>query len=198
MDELSVLPDKTIAAAGAISKKFLSLGTDRFHSACEYVHHLPYGYNTDRDDVMILFEEGKGTCTTKHAVIAALAVETNLPITKTMGIYAMTEAIVTGANSILSASGLPYVPMIHCFLSYQQYRIDLTEGNQNGKNCSIETFLHTATVDPDISAKEEYLLFRTVLKDQIMKREEFRGAELKELLKAREAGLGLLKSKLDH
>ena len=30
--------------------------------------------------------------------------------------------------------------MIHCFLIYDSYRVDLTEGNNNGKNHSIEEF----------------------------------------------------------
>jgi hypothetical protein len=197
MDELSVFPNSAIHPAGVMSQQFLSMGIDRFHAACRYVHQLPYGYNADRDDAMSLFKEGKGTCTTKHAVIATLASETNLPITKTIGIYAMTESIVTGTNTILSAAKLPYVPMIHCFLSYKQHRVDLTEGNRNGKNCSIESFLHTAAVDPGISEKDEYLLFRNALVNQIMKRRELQGIKMRAVLKAREAGLLLLKSKLD-
>ena len=197
MDEFSVLPDRTINAAGVMSQQFLRTGIERFHAACRYVHQLPYGYNNDRDDVMSLFKEGKGTCTTKHAVIATLAAEVGLPITKTIGIYAMTEAIVTGTDFILSTTDLPYIPMIHCFLSYQQHRVDLTVGNRNGKNCAIDTFLHTATVDPDISAKDEYLLFRNALTNKIMKRDELKGVGLKKILKAREAGLVLLKSKIE-
>ncbi|MCK7515680.1 MAG: hypothetical protein MZV70_74685 [Desulfobacterales bacterium] len=98
---------------------------------------------------MILFKEKMGTCTTKHAVIATLAAELGLPITRGVGIYAMTEAIVTGTDKILAEYGLPYVPMIHCFLEYGNYRVDLTEGNRNGKNRPIDDFLYTDRVDGD-------------------------------------------------
>jgi hypothetical protein len=80
MDKLTVLPDKSISNVGMISAKFLSLGINRFIDACRYVHEMPYGYNSDRDDLMILFKENKGSCTTKHTVIAKLAVELNLHI----------------------------------------------------------------------------------------------------------------------
>ncbi|MEJ2041360.1 MAG: hypothetical protein P8X55_20900, partial [Desulfosarcinaceae bacterium] len=144
----------------------MELGIDTFTGACRFIRDLPYGYNSDRDDLMILFREKFGTCSTKHAVIATLAMELDLPIHRAMGIYAMTEAIVAGAGRILADYGLPYVPMIHCFLVYGEYRVDLTEGNRNGKKCAIDTFLYTEKVDPTISAKDEYLLYRKALKDE--------------------------------
>ncbi len=75
MNPFKVFPDKQITEAGPISKTFLGIGIRRFLDACRYVHAQPYGYNSDRDDLMILFKEKMGTCTTKHAVIASLAAE---------------------------------------------------------------------------------------------------------------------------
>jgi hypothetical protein len=145
---------------------------------------------------MILFKERFGTCSTKHAVIATLALELDLPIHRMMGIYAMTEAIVAGADSILVNYGLPYVPMIHCFLAYDDLRVDLTEGNHNGKKCAIDAFLYTAQVIPAISAKHEYLLYRKTLQDSILEKGELAGTALKDILRAREEGLALLKANL--
>ena len=192
MDKLTVFPDKPISNGGIISEKFLSLGINSFIAACRYVHGLPYGYNTDRDDLMILFKESLGTCTTKHAVIATLAEELNLPIAKNISIYAMTEEIVTGKNEILEKYRLPYVPMVHCFLVYGEYRVDLSEGNNNGKNRSIEDFLYTQWVEPNISAKDEYVLYRKALKDHILTRKELIGVNITQVLHAHEEGLKLL------
>jgi hypothetical protein len=193
MEKLTVLPDEPITDAGAIANKFLELGIDRFQAACDYVHQLPYGYNSDRDDLMILFKENMGTCTTKHAVVATLAVELNLPVTKHIGIYAMTETIVSNADEIVHRFGLPYVPMVHCFLQHDAHRVDLTEGNRNGKKCAIDDFLFTTLVAPDISAKQEYLLYRQTLEQDILKRDEMQGVRMKQVLQARELGLELLK-----
>ena len=195
MDRYLVFPDKPIES-GTVSDQFLSLGIHRFLDACRYVHNLPYGYNSDRDDLMILFKEKMGSCTTKHAVIATLAEEANLPIAKRIGIYAMTEAIVTGTDRILERYGLPYAPMVHCFLALDHYRVDLTEGNDNGKNRSIEEFLHTEQVAANISAKEEYRRYRQVLKEVVLLRKEMKGIEMKQILHAREEGLALLKSRI--
>jgi hypothetical protein len=194
MVTLEMLPEKSIDNLGPMAAAFLSRGIDGFRSACEYVYRLPYGYNSDRDDPMILFKEGKGTCTTKHAVIATLAGELRLPVTKSIGIYAMTEPLVTGTQSILDTHGLPYVPMVHCFLVHGGHRLDLTAGNLNGKNGPIESFLHTEAVTPHISAREEYLRFRTALARLVESRGELRGIPIKTFLKAREEGLALLKA----
>jgi hypothetical protein len=135
-----------------------------------------------------------GTCTTKHAVIGTLAHELEIPIHKKVGIYAMTEEIVTGTNALLTRFELPYIPMVHCFLVYEKFRVDLTEGNRNGKNRSIEEFLYTERVDSNISGKDEYLLYRRALTDVILKRPELNGVDIRRVLQAREEGLKLLKA----
>ena len=198
MDTFDVLPDASINSSGVISRNFIRLGVRGFIDACRYVHQLPYGYNSDRDDLLILFKESKGSCTTKHAVIASLADELGLPIVKNIGVYGMTEEIVTGTNDILNKFNLPYVPMVHCFLVFQDYRVDLTEGNDNGKKRPVEQFFHTETVIPNISAKDEYLLYRNALKDNILLREELRsvGVGIKRILQARDEGIKLLRSKV--
>ena len=108
----------------------------------------------------------------------------------------MTEEIVTGTGNILDQYGLPCVPMPHCFLVYSDHRVDLTEGNNNGKKRSIEDFLYTEKVIPNISAKDEYLLYRKAFKDYILIKNELKGIDLKIILKAREEGLALLKANL--
>lgn len=196
MNAFDILPDADIRDCGVISQEFLQRGITDFIDACRYVHQLPYGYNSDRDDLLILFKEGRGSCATKHAVIATLAEELALPIVKNIGIYRMTEDIVTGTNDILDIFNLPYVPMVHCFLVYQEYRVDLTEGNVNGKNRSVNRFLHTEKVIPNISAKDEYLLYRGALKEHILLRKELMGVGIKRVLQAREQGIRLLRSKV--
>jgi hypothetical protein len=113
-----------------------------------------------------------------------------------VGIYAMTEALVTGTQGILSRYRLPYIPMIHCFLNYQDHWVDLSEGNHNGKNGPIDHFFFASEVSANISAKDEYRLYRQALKDEILSRQELEKTDIKTFLKAREEGLALLKHNL--
>ena len=198
MHRYTVFPEKTIVDKGPIASTFLGMGIETFHAACRYVNELPYGYNSDRDDPMILFKEKLGSCTTKHAVIATLASELEIAIDKHIGIYAMTETLVTGTIKILERYGLPYVPMVHCFLGFENQRVDLSEGNQNGKNGPIDEFLYTVMVAPCISAKDEYLLYRKTLSNHILRRSELEHVEMRTVLKAREEGLALLKANIQR
>jgi hypothetical protein len=196
MDHYNRFPETSILDAGPISRVFMDLGITRLREACRWVHELPYGYNSDRDDLMILFKEKMGSCTTKHAVIATLAAELGVAIEKSIGIYAMTEALVTGTQRILYRYRLPYVPMVHCFLVCGDHRVDLSEGNRNGKNGPIDDFLYTEKVSATISGKDEYLLYRRALKDPILLRKELAGVDITTLLKAREEALSLLRANI--
>jgi hypothetical protein len=51
-------------------------------------------------------------------------------------------------------------------------------------------------VDPLISAKEEYLLYRRALQDCILTKPELKECDMKTILKAREEGLALLKENI--
>ena len=196
MDRYTVLPNPIIDKKGIISEKFIDLRIKNFWDACAYVHEIPYGYNSTPDDILILFKEGYGSCTTKHAVIATLAEELSIPVHKMIGIYAMNEDIVTGTNLILDKYHLPYLPMIHCFLVYDSYQVDLTEGNNNGKKHSIEEFLFTEKVIPNFSEKDEYLLYRKALKNHILIKKEMEGITMNDILHARIEGIALLRSKI--
>jgi hypothetical protein len=196
MDHYTVFPDETIVDKGPMAGTFLNMGIDSFHAACRFVHELPYGYNSNRDDPMTLFKENMGSCTTKHAIMAMLASELAISVDKHIGIYAMTEALVTGAQKILDRFGLPYLPMVHCFLVFEGHRVDLTEGNQNGKNGPIDDFLFMEKVTANLSAKDEYLLYRRALGDHVLPRAEFHAIIIKTILKAREEGLSLLKANI--
>lgn len=193
MDSYNKIPNVEIKDNGKISRKFLELGITSFKEACDYVHNIEYGYNTDYEDRMILFNENRGTCTTKHAIIAGLAEELEIPLYKYVGIYKFTEEISTGTNEILKKYNIPYVPMTHCFLKYKDFQFDLTEGNCNGKNTTLEEFLHVEKVNPFISRKDEYLLFKRVLKEKVLLSKEMDGISERTLLKAREESIILIK-----
>ena len=196
MDSYDKLPDAEIKPVGEMSKKFLELGIKSFKQACEYVHNIEYGYNSNYDDKLIFFKEKMGSCTSKHAVIAGLAKELGIPLYKHVGLYKFTEHIATGTIDIIRKYEIPYVPMVHCFLVYKGLRFDLTEENCNGKNTSINELIYEEKVDPFISRKDEYLLFKNVIKKYVLPSKEMEGIKERSLLKAREESILLLKENI--
>ena len=157
---IEALPNTVIQLQGLVSKAFLGLGVTTFHQAAYYVNRLPYGDNSSSDNAMILFEDGFGTCLTKHGIVARLAEELKLAVYRYEGYYPLTDQIVTGVNAILAEYGLAYIPRAHCFLTYENGYVDLTEGNCTGKNGLIETYLEIYRVKPEQTQSERDETYR--------------------------------------
>jgi len=122
----SILPNKALMLNGPISETLLDMGFDSFHQICEWVWHLPYGRNRDNHHYMSVVYEQKGTCSTKHALLKALADELGIELQLTIGIYAMTEANTPGVGKVLEQYQCDEILEAHCYLSYQGQRVDLT------------------------------------------------------------------------
>lgn len=160
MHPINVLPNVDLQPYDPISEQCLQRELSTFHQACHWVKQLPYGANSSGEDSLILFEEGYGNCTTKHGAIARLAHAHNLPIFKYLGFYRLNDDIVTGVNAILQPYGLDFIPQSHCFLVYGDYHVDLTEGNCNGKNKTIEDYDFVIQVQPDLSEEQHKTIYR--------------------------------------
>src|SRR5215813_13450772 len=110
----AVLDDK----AGEVSAEFLIRVVADFQAAGRYLYQLPYGRNTNRADYRLVLVENRGTCSTKHALLAELAREQGLPVVLTLGIYEMHERNTPGVGVVLDRYGLLYIPEAHCYLRY--------------------------------------------------------------------------------
>src|SRR5262245_42879460 len=154
MDSIDTLPDAILRAGSPVAEAFLARGLRTFRHACEWVRALPYGSNSRTGNAMVLFEECRGTCFTKHGAIARLAAELDLDVHKTLGFYRLNEDIVTGVADLLRPHGLDFVPATHCFLEHRTFRVDLTAGNRTGKNKDLEEFDFMVRVGPESSRDE--------------------------------------------
>jgi hypothetical protein len=160
---IDALPDAGILPGSAIREAFLERGLTTFHQACGWVKRLPYGPNPAGDHELALFDDGCGTCATKHGVIAALAAELGLNVHKSIGFYRLNDEIVTGVDPILARHGLPFIPQMHCFLECNGRYVDLTEGNITGKNKTIDTYDFIVRVPPALRRDDLQRLYREYL-----------------------------------
>ncbi len=164
MHPINVLPNVDLQPGDPIAEQCLQRELTTFQQACHWVKALPYAANSSSEDSLILFEEGYGNCTTKHGAIARLANAHNLPISKHLGFYRLNDDIVTGVNAILQPHGLDFIPQSHCFLVYKDYRVDLTEGNCNGKNKTIEDYDFVVQVEPDLTEEHHKAIYLEYLR----------------------------------
>jgi hypothetical protein len=112
------------------SSAFRELGINDFHSACQYLMKLPYGRNANRHDFLLTLTEGKGTCSSKHAILAYLADENGQKdVELIVGIFLMSAE--THPKLTTFFSGKPYVciPEAHCYLRYKGERFDYTDSS---------------------------------------------------------------------
>jgi hypothetical protein len=174
VDSIARLPDREIQQGGVVGDAFLRRGITTFREACQWVRDLPYGPNSRPQEpadgrsspvnAVVLFEDNRGTCFTKHGVIARLAGELGLNVYKNLGFYRLNDDIVTGVGEVLAPQGLTFIPQIHCFLEYGRCRVDLTEGNCHGKNKTIEVYDFVVRVAPESSRDELQRLYADHLK----------------------------------
>ena len=148
MQSWQVLPETALQSAGPISTAFMDQGVANFRAAGRYVHQLPYGRNANRTDFRLVLTEGRGTCSTKHALLAELACETLLPVALTLGMYEMHERNTPGVGPVLSKYGLSYIPEAHCYLIYEGVRIDVTRSGVESTEL-ISQFLYEETITPE-------------------------------------------------
>jgi len=130
-------------------------GICHFHDACEYVLGLPYGRTSDKSEWALVLVEGRGTCSTKHALIAALARELNMDIQLMLGIYPMKESNTPGVGEILDKSEFDFLPEAHCYLKYKDHVIDLTGVSGTDAEPINEFFIEEQIVPEQIGTYKE-------------------------------------------
>jgi hypothetical protein len=147
MKSWEALPDCTLQGSGAITTAFATAGIHDYRSAGRYVRKLPYGRNLDRADSLNVLREGRGTCSTKHALLARLAAEQQIPIDLVIGIYEMNGQNTPGVGAVIARYGLAAIPEAHCYLMHGDDRIDVTRNINTAE--PIARFLYEQRISPD-------------------------------------------------
>lgn len=107
-------------------KIFHGSGAADFRSAAALIHALAYGRTSRADDYSLVLIERRGTCSSKHGLLASLGVENGLPIGLCVGIFEMAEATTPGVGQVLEEHGLSSIPEAHSYLTWDGTRVDLT------------------------------------------------------------------------
>ena len=67
------IPNVALQTAGDTTTLFLARGIATLREAARYLWALPYGRVSNALQPDLVLHEGRGTCTTKHALLASLA-----------------------------------------------------------------------------------------------------------------------------
>jgi hypothetical protein len=117
---------RDIIPSGLISHEFLNLGLPNIGQAIQYIHALPYSRNSNRANYRLVLKEGCGTCSTKHALLAALAKEQGIDLSLKLGLFELNATNTPAIKSILEQYQLNSILEAHCYLAFEACRFDIT------------------------------------------------------------------------
>ena len=156
-------PNARLGGHGIVTSEFRALGIEDFADGAWYLQQLPYGRVSNRADLRLVLREGRGTCTTKHALLAKLAREQAIDVALTLGIYLMDEHNTPGVGRVLTRYGLAAIPEAHCYLTWQGRRIDITRDVEAA--APIGRLLHEERITPEQIGDYKIALHRRFMAD---------------------------------
>jgi hypothetical protein len=185
MRSWDALPNVPLRVAGPVTTEFIVRGITSFQAAGRYLQGLPYGRTTNRADFSAVLHEGRGTCSTKHALLATLAHEQQLPVVLTLGIYDMNEENTPGVGVVLARYGLAFLPEAHCYLTYSGMRIDVTRSGADPTE-PITRFVHEEAIAPEQIGAYKVALHHQCLQEWVRHNPEtLKGRDFKDIWQIR-------------
>ena len=137
-----------ISGSSALCDDVRFLGFESFEQLAEHVKKLPYGRTAYSNEPLAVLRQGRGTCSAKHQLLAAVAQDCgHSEVQLTVGIYEMSEENTPGVGTVLNAAALTSIPEAHCYLSIEGERFDFT-GLPAGSLSPFAALLSEYTVSP--------------------------------------------------
>ncbi len=125
--------------AGPLSKALSQNNITSLLSLLDWAKALPYGRNSDRTDYSLILKEGRGTCSTKHALVNAVAIENDWDeVALYMGFFRMNVINTPKLATTLQQHGLSEIPEAHTYLRIGDVYTDLTGLNSRITENDIE------------------------------------------------------------
>lgn len=133
---------------GPLSNECANYGIFSLQSLLEWVEQLPYGRNSHHNHSLVLAEE-KGTCSTKNALIKAVAHEQGWHnVHLFIGFFLMDAEFDSRLKPILQKNELAFIPEAHCFLEINEQFVDVSGLNEKRKKIDFK-FLKTIEINAD-------------------------------------------------
>ncbi|XZF14137.1 hypothetical protein ACTHGU_20355 [Chitinophagaceae bacterium MMS25-I14] len=120
--------DFVISANGPVSAAFRERNIYNFKDAAGFICMLPYGRNPDKTQLLTVFSDGCGTCSTKHALLKLLADENSKnEVQLILGIFKMSAENTPPVAETLKNAGLTYIPEAHNYMRINGTILDCTK-----------------------------------------------------------------------
>ena len=112
-----------------------SLHLNTWDDLLQHVRHLPYGRNANREDFRLVLKEQQGSCSSKHALLKATALENDFDTIKLiLAIFKMNSKNTPKIASVLKEHHIDFIPEAHCYLKVGNNYIDVTNPKSDYNN----------------------------------------------------------------
>ena len=146
--------------AGPIGVAFREKEITQFGAAAQYVKSLRYARTSEPTNPISVLKENRGTCSSKHALLALASTEIGYTQLKLMlCFFEMSGRNTAGVESILESAGLPAIPEAHCFLSIDGERYDFT-GLPASNESPFDALLFEQEIEPHVLLAEKTIRHR--------------------------------------
>ena len=173
------------------STRFREAGITSFQDACTFITQLPYGRNANREDFSLVLSERKGTCSSKHALLAELALENAHPEVELIaGIFLMSGETHSRLTHFFEGKTYPNIPECHCYLRVKGERFDFTD-TSNAMELIAPKLVREQRIDPSQVSDWKIVIHKDYLQRWLNRNPAF-GMTLEEIWKDREEAIGLL------
>lgn len=110
-----------------LTQQIRQMGISSWDELVDFVKHLPYGRNLNREDLSLVISESKGTCSSKHALLKKVADLNAIANVKLiLCLYKMSTINTPKIGMALEKRGIDYIPEAHCYLMVGSTRTDIT------------------------------------------------------------------------
>ena len=110
----------------------VSKGVTSWESLLKYIRALPYGRVTDRSNISMVLTEGRGSCSSKHALLKELADLNGIPdVELVLCLYKMNKRNTPGIKDALDQISIDYIPEAHTYLRIKNRPYDFTSPDSN-------------------------------------------------------------------
>jgi len=154
------MPDFSLSATGPLGRAARAMRIGTFMDLASHVRSLPYGRLRSPDLPHAVLVEGKGTCSSKHRLLAASAHEADhTEIELVVGIYMMSELNTPGVGAVI---GNGVIPEAHCYLRIDGLRADFT-GLPVADESPFDALVSEVVVDPASLPERKLLIHKAAL-----------------------------------
>ncbi|MBP8307698.1 MAG: hypothetical protein KAY46_10565 [Burkholderiaceae bacterium] len=149
--------------AALVAESVRALGFETFDRLVQHVGALPFGRVGRPGDPLAVLHEGRGTCSSKHLLLATVAQGCGrFDVMLTVGLHAMNESNTPGVGAVLAGASLEFIPEARCYLSIDHQRCDFT-GGARGKVSPFASLSAEYFLSPEVLTERKQQLHRQAL-----------------------------------